>query len=701
MKTTKTTFLIIALFISTNLFSQSWTWQYPYPNANTLKTLYFFDESTGFFGGESGTLLKTTNGGSNLSIINTGNNYNINSIKFVNQSTGFIAGGNNQKIVMKTTNGGSNWTVTNLGTPYVFGDIDFINVNTGMAISSYQDIYYTTNGGTNWVSVIAASAGFYSLDYVTSTLAYATSHGGNIYKSTNGGVNWTPQLIASPSVNLYGIQFIDSLSGYVCGTSGNVLKTTNGGTNWTAVNISGTFTIQSLSFTTSLNGAVVTDNGRYYKTTNGGVNWTVQFPPPANLNALNTVKLFNSGTVYTSGVYGNNMKSTDAGTTWTSLLNGMNTYIFSSYFLNASTGFASMSAGYILKTTNGGTNWTNYLTPTSGNNIVGLQFIDVNTGFAVPVFGYDQILKTTNSGNNWFISVPGINNNVNSLIFLNANTGILTTSYSTFRTTNAGTNWTYVDSIGYSLNGLQFVNSLTGYTSYFNSPNTYFRKTTNGGLNWSSLPGSISNTFAMTYKFLNANTGYAPGNGFMYKTTDAGNNWVQVSSIGITTQSISLLDSISILVGGVFGEVKKSTDGGNSFTSVPFVSQNGITTMSFINSMTGWVMGQGGMIVKTNDILTGNSGFISQTPNSFMLSQNYPNPFNPVTKINYSLPKSGYVSLKIFDILGKEVATLVNEFKTSGNYTIDFAASSYTSGVYFYKLESNNFIEVKKMLLIK
>ena len=70
-------------------------------------------------------------------------------------------------------------------------------------------------------------------------------------------------------------------------------------------------------------------------------------------------------------------------------------------------------------------------------------------------------------------------------------------------------------------------------------------------------------------------------------------------------------------------------------------------------------------------------------------------------RINYSLPKSGYVSLKIYDILGKEVATLVNEFKTSGNYTINFSASDHTSGVYFYKLESNDFIEVKKMLLIK
>ncbi len=91
----------------------------------------------------------------------------------------------------------------------------------------------------------------------------------------------------------------------------------------------------------------------------------------------------------------------------------------------------------------------------------------------------------------------------------------------------------------------------------------------------------------------------------------------------------------------------------------------------------------------------------TETPVSFKLSQNYPNPFNPVTKIAYALPKSGLVTLKVYDILGKEVATLVNEVKNTGSYSVDFSASGITSGVYFYKLESNGFSDIKKMMLIK
>jgi len=92
---------------------------------------------------------------------------------------------------------------------------------------------------------------------------------------------------------------------------------------------------------------------------------------------------------------------------------------------------------------------------------------------------------------------------------------------------------------------------------------------------------------------------------------------------------------------------------------------------------------------------------INRIITDFKLEQNYPNPFNPTTSIKYSLPEQEFISLKIFDILGKEVATLVNEIKPSGNYEVQFDASNLSSGVYFYQLRAGNFTETKKMLLAK
>jgi hypothetical protein len=99
---------------------------------------------------------------------------------------------------------------------------------------------------------------------------------------------------------------------------------------------------------------------------------------------------------------------------------------------------------------------------------------------------------------------------------------------------------------------------------------------------------------------------------------------------------------------------------------------------------------------------TGINNISSKIPDSYQLNQNYPNPFNPVTKINFSVPKTGLVTLKVYDLLGKEVSTLVNEVTNAGTYSVDFdASSSLTSGIYFYKLESNGFSAVKKMMLVK
>ncbi len=93
---------------------------------------------------------------------------------------------------------------------------------------------------------------------------------------------------------------------------------------------------------------------------------------------------------------------------------------------------------------------------------------------------------------------------------------------------------------------------------------------------------------------------------------------------------------------------------------------------------------------------------INIIPTEYSLSQNYPNPFNPVTKINFDLPQDGTVKLIIYDLLGREVERLINnEFRSSGRYTIEFNGVNFSSGVYFYRLESDKFIQTKRMVLIK
>ncbi len=88
-------------------------------------------------------------------------------------------------------------------------------------------------------------------------------------------------------------------------------------------------------------------------------------------------------------------------------------------------------------------------------------------------------------------------------------------------------------------------------------------------------------------------------------------------------------------------------------------------------------------------------------PGEYSLSQNYPNPFNPSTIINYSIPKASFVTIRVYDVLGKDVATVVDEYKPIGKYSVKFDASKLTSGNYFYRIQTSNYSETKKLILMK
>jgi len=119
-----------------------------------------------------------------------------------------------------------------------------------------------------------------------------------------------------------------------------------------------------------------------------------------------------------------------------------------------------------------------------------------------------------------------------------------------------------------------------------------------------------------------------------------------------------------------------------------------------LNDSLGYSVGMNGTILFTSN---GGISPVEETelPFRFQLFQNYPNPFNPSTNIKFSIAKQDIVSLKVYDVLGREIATLVNEEKPAGEYIVKFNTNEITGGVYFYRLKIKEFINTKKMLLIK
>jgi len=129
-----------------------------------------------------------------------------------------------------------------------------------------------------------------------------------------------------------------------------------------------------------------------------------------------------------------------------------------------------------------------------------------------------------------------------------------------------------------------------------------------------------------------------------------------------------------------------------------------LNSIFFINNLTGYVTGDNNTLLKTTDgggAPIGITPISNEVPVDFRLEQNYPNPFNPTTNINFSIPKAGFTSIKIYDITGRLVQTLFEEQLAPGSYKAEWNASQMPSGIYIYRIESGSFTQSRKMILIK
>jgi hypothetical protein len=205
--------------------------------------------------------------------------------------------------------------------------------------------------------------------------------------------------------------------------------------------------------------------------------------------------------------------------------------------------------------------------------------------------------------------------------------------------------------------------------------------------------------------FIDANNGWTVGfSGTILRTTDGGENWIsQASGINDDLYRVSFTDANNGTAVGDSGIILRTTNGGTNWFSQVSGTTNGLFGVSFTDANNGTAVGYNGTILRTTD---GGASFfeekdIDEIPKAYYLSNNYPNPFNPSTKIKYSVPQTSQVQIKVFDVLGNEITTLVNEEKPTGTYELDWNAENLPSGVYFYQLRAGSFVETKKMVLMK
>ena len=395
---------------------------------------------------------------------------------------------------------------------------------------------------------------------------------------------------------------------------------------------------------------------------------------------LFSVSAVNNDVVWSCASGTNIMRTTNSGMNWVNVgLNipppqGIETNIFA---IDQNTAlFASYSGtprtAYVYKTTNAGVNWHLVFSQGSYGFITSIWIKPDSHGFMAgwPVSGRWSLWRTTDAGFTWDstgLYLPETDPNVwsfeNALFYLGTNIWFGARGKGIYYSSNDGNTWTLQDltSSGFPYpSGIWFDNTQNGYSS----GNLNIVKTTNGGTNWITTPGSggtevirgIAGTGSEWWYVRELNPG-------IYYTSNNGTNWI----LQYTSPS-----------GVGFKHITKARNG---------------------NTL--WAVNISGNIAKYV-IPTGIARNNKTTPSYYSLKQNIPNPFNPKSNIIYQIPKSSLVSLKVFDILGREVSELVNSKQEAGTYQITFDASGLASGVYFYSLTADGLlIDTKKMVLVK
>jgi photosystem II stability/assembly factor-like uncharacterized protein len=391
------------------------------------------------------------------------------------------------------------------------------------------------------------------------------------------------------------------------------------------------------------------------------------------------------------------IRTTDGGTTWsTSVVGGASGLVGSTISaVDANTAYVAMldpsgvSSGGIFKTTDGGTSWTKQTTafPSPGGVPNSIHFFDAPTGVCEgdPNGGYWEIYTTTDGGSHWN-RVPYAN--IPSPVAGDVSTGVNFASVgscvwfgtefnSVYRSTDKGMTWSVARNVMGSGNYgpyVAFRDSLNGLgcLPFTNGAGNRISRTTDGGITWqplaaSSVPATPSAYFPAC----------VPGT-HTYVITSNRNSSAQQHTVP----------------GSAY-----STDDGLTWTQIDNLPHS---QAAFVSPHVGWSGGTNDLIYKwDNNLLVSSVTQAKGVVESFRLEQNYPNPFNPTTKIQFTLVDRQLTIVNVFDMLGREVAALVNEVKEPGTYTVQFDASGLASGVYLYRLTAGSFVQTRKMIVVR
>ena len=689
----------------------------------------FWTHLNGPFGGETIDLKKSING--NLFTIRnediftsstSGESWNkINQSYFASNlcmdisSTGKIYAGKSSGGLWWTANNGQSWNFNPISiAPHSGQWASVIIVKVNSLGHVYINNHVSLNGGQNFSSFNIGGALILSRDYAfnSSNHVYAATQNG-IFYSVNNGSSWTNingNLAANSATSL----MFDN-NDLVAGLNGNgVFKTSDNGVTWIELNNGLTdLNIIKVYKDEQNNYYAAATSGKVFKSSNLGISWTLIYNgnPGNRINSIYS----NGSSIFLATKFGI-LNSVNNGMTWTEknnnlMLEGINSLAFSD---DNNKIFSASTIGVHYSPDNG-VNWetrSNNLPAAIVNSVFKCSNGDILAGLRNL-----GIYRSSNDGISWQPSNNGIStyaifknirNSPNGYVFAVGEPSFFDDTLKLYRSSDNGLSWTSIllpqtnssfNNITIDASGNLFI-SLSSFTSAM-------LKSTDNGNSWSEtqLP-----QFLFIENFTSSgNDLYLTSSGTIFKSTDMGVSWTQINSGGWQTSFFSAfaVNRRGDIFASTGNDLYVTTNNGLSWQThnSGLVQNSGINKFIFDNSDYIYSLTHfKGIFKSVRSTITSVISNGRDIPNNYSLSQNYPNPFNPVTNLEFGISDLGFVSLIVFDVIGNEVAVLINEMKNAGNYKYQFSTINYqlSSGIYFYSLLVNgSVIDTKKMILLK
>lgn len=673
---------------------------------------------TELFAGTGGGVFLSTDNGTSWKAANNGLKGSVTS--FAASGANLFAGTSGNGVFL-SSNKGANWSAVNDGLTNLSVSCLAVSGSLIFAGTSGSGVFLSTNNGANWSAV---SNGLVDLSVFCLATHDSSVFAGlyqGVFRSTNNGTNWTainngfrPPGARVPDYDVHSIVVNDS-SIFAAAHYG-VYRSTDNGSSWTATSALPIIIGGSIHFFLAANNSNIiasngvdvfssTDNGTSWTTVSNGLPKSAYNVPTIHSLAVKDSSLF-AGT--DAGVF----CSTDDGRSWINMSNGLNASVVRPLAVNGSTIFAVGANGYgSHRSSNNGVTWASigsladyhvHSFATNGSCVV------AGTDGPVLVSGASPILRSTDSGASWTIIGNAI---VGHCLALNDAYVFVGSQYGPvggFRCPIDSSTWTEL-SVGPGIRALAtngsniFAGTMLQGVFHSSDNGTHWTAATSGLDTYTvvaALAVNGSNVFAATST--NPEGGNIQGVG-IFRSRDAGVSWTSVNT-GLTVLNITALaihDSV-LYAGTDSGGVFLSTNNGTSWSPFNADLPNPYVSSLALNDTYIYAGILGGLWRRPlSEELVSVPPSGKNVPLQFGLEQNFPNPFNPTTVIRYELALTSYVVLKIYDVLGKEVETLINEWLSAGSHSGTFNAKELPSGIYFYRLQAGDFVETKKMILLK